>query len=85
MRPEELRAIGFSGQKVHAIISLARAIERRALDLESLASVEDAVVRQRLLELRGVGRWSSEYVLLRGLGRLLESGGWMARSAAGGR
>jgi DNA-3-methyladenine glycosylase II len=70
VRPEELRAIGFSGQKVHAIISLARAIERRALDLESLASAEDAVVRQRLLELRGVGRWSAEYVLLRGLGRL---------------
>ena len=28
------------------------------------------VVRQRLLELRGVGRWTAEYVLLRGLGRL---------------
>ena len=31
---------------------------------------DDSVVRQRLLELRGVGRWTSEYVLLRGLGRL---------------
>ena len=28
------------------------------------------MVRQRLLELRGVGRWTAEYVLLRGLGRL---------------
>jgi DNA-3-methyladenine glycosylase II len=70
VRPAELRAIGFSGQKVHAILSLARAIERRTLDLEALASAQDAVVRQRLLELRGVGRWSAEYVLLRGLGRL---------------
>jgi DNA-3-methyladenine glycosylase II len=70
LRPEKLRAIGFSGQKVRAILSLARGIERRELDLESLAREDDAVVRQRLLELRGVGRWTAEYVLLRGLGRL---------------
>ena len=70
VRPEELRGIGFSGQKARAILSLARAIGHRDLDLESLAPAEDAVVRQRLLELRGVGRWSAEYVLLRGLGRL---------------
>ena len=70
LRPGELRAIGFSRQKVRAILSLARAVERRELDLESLAREDDAVVRQRLLELRGVGRWTAEYVLLRGLGRL---------------
>ena len=29
----------------------------------------DAAVQQGLLELRGVGRWTAEYVLLRGLGR----------------
>jgi DNA-3-methyladenine glycosylase II len=40
------------------------------VDLESLARADDAVVRRRLLELRGVGRWTAEYVLLRGLGRL---------------
>ena len=38
--------------------------------MESLAAEDDAAVRQRLLELRGVGRWTAEYVLLRGLGRL---------------
>jgi DNA-3-methyladenine glycosylase II len=70
LRTEDLRSIGFSGQKVRAILSLARAITRGELDLESLADVDDAVVRQRLLALRGVGRWTAEYVLLRGLGRL---------------
>ena len=68
--PERYRAIGFSHQKVRALLGLARAIVRRELDLESIAGDDDAVVRQRLLELRGVGRWTSEYVLLRGLGRL---------------
>ena len=68
--PEKYRAIGFSHQKVRALLDLARAIVRRELDLESIAGEDDSVVRQRLLELRGVGRWTSEYVLLRGLGRL---------------
>jgi DNA-3-methyladenine glycosylase II len=67
---EKYRAIGFSHQKARALLDLARAIVRRELDLESIAGEDDAVVRQRLLELRGVGRWTSEYVLLRGLGRL---------------
>ena len=68
--PEEYRAIGFSHQKVRALLGLARAIVRRKLNVESIEGENDSVVRQRLLELRGVGRWTSEYVLLRGLGRL---------------
>jgi DNA-3-methyladenine glycosylase II len=69
-RPELYHAIGFSGQKVRALVDLAQAITRRQLALESIDEEDDAVVRQRLLELRGVGRWTAEYVLLRGLGRL---------------
>ena len=70
LEPEQYRAIGFSHQKVRALLGLARAVVRRELDLESIEGEDDSVVRQRLLELRGVGRWTSEYVLLRGLGRL---------------
>ena len=70
-RPSQLRALGFSGQKVRAIRDLADAITRRRLDLEGLGRLSDeAMLRQRLSELRGVGRWTVEYVLLRGLGRL---------------
>lgn len=68
--PEKYRAIGFSRQKVRALLGLACGIVRRDLDVESIAEEDDSVVRQRLLELHGVGRWTSEYVLLRGLGRL---------------
>ena len=68
--PATYVAIGFSRQKVRALLGLARAITRQELDLEGLQQEDDAVVRQRLLELRGVGRWTAEYVLLRGLGRL---------------
>jgi DNA-3-methyladenine glycosylase II len=68
--PAKYRAIGFSRQKVRALLDLARPITRRELELELLAREDETVVRQRLLELRGVGRWTAEYVLLRGLGRL---------------
>ena len=67
---EACRAIGFSRHKTHALRELALGITRRTLDLESLADQDDAAVRQRLLGLRGIGRWTTEYVLLRGLGRL---------------
>lgn len=63
-------SIGLSHQKVRALLELARAINRHDLDIESLADEPDDVVRDRLLELRGVGRWTAEYALLRGLGRV---------------
>ena len=68
--PEKYQAIGFSRQKTHSLLSLARAVTRQGLDLEALARQDNTVIRQRLIELQGVGRWSAEYVLLRGLGRL---------------
>ena len=64
------QAVGFSRQKVRALLTLARAVERHDVDLEALAADEDSEACARLMQLRGVGRWTAEYVLLRGLGRL---------------
>jgi DNA-3-methyladenine glycosylase II len=64
------QAIGFSRQKVHALLALARGIERGEVDVQGLARNDDGHACARLRELRGVGRWTAEYVLLRGLGRL---------------
>ena len=68
--PEELRPLGFSRQKARALIDLARAVAEGRLDLEAMAAEPDEIVVDRLCRLRGVGRWTAEYVLLRGLGRL---------------
>lgn len=68
--PLTLGEMGFSGQKTRALLELARAITQHGLDLESIAQDDEASAGRRLLDLRGVGRWTSEYVLLRGLGRL---------------
>ena len=48
---------------------LARAITEEGLDLEGLAELPDEEAIECPCGLRGVGRWSAEYVLLRGLGR----------------
>jgi len=68
--PASVRAIGFSHQKVRALLALARGIVSGAIELDTLALDSDAEVRAKLLQLSGVGRWTAEYVSLRGLGRL---------------
>ena len=68
--PDQLRALGFSRQKAQAIIELARAVAGGRLDLDELEALDDATAVMRLRALRGVGRWTAEYVLLRGMGRL---------------
>jgi DNA-3-methyladenine glycosylase II len=70
LKPDELRALGFSRQKGEAIIELARGVATRRFDLDELGNLDDAAAVARLRSLRGVGRWTAEYVLLRGLGRL---------------
>ena len=67
---EDLRKIGYSRQKARSLIDLSREVVEERLDLEELASLEDSQVIERLIRLRGVGRWTAEYTLLRGLGRI---------------
>ena len=56
--------------KARTIVETARAIVAGDLDLEGLEHVDDRAAIERLKSLRGVGRWTAEYVMLRGLGRL---------------
>lgn len=68
--PEALRSLGFSHQKARYLIDLATTVASGELDLEALAELDSSEALTELRRLRGVGRWSAEYVLLRGLGRL---------------
>lgn len=67
---ESLRQLGFSRHKGAAIIEIASAVERQDIRLDQLNSLDDTALQVRLDQLRGVGRWTAEYVLLRGYGRL---------------
>jgi DNA-3-methyladenine glycosylase II len=70
LAPQALVDLGFSRHKAATIIQISRSAVAGQLDLESLDLVDDDEVVARLTSLRGIGRWSAEYVLLRGLGRL---------------
>ena len=70
LEPDALRRHGFSLTKARTIIETARAIVTGDLDLEYLERLDDPAAIERLTSMRGIGRWTAEYVLLRGLGRL---------------
>lgn len=70
LQPDALKRYGFSMTKSRTIIETARAIVADDLDLEGLERLDDPAALERLTSLRGIGRWTAEYVLLRGLGRL---------------
>jgi len=81
-----LRAIGFSQQKARALLELAAVAGGGPGSLdgggkpdaggwlesqrEMLADLDDKAAVAWLRQFRGVGRWTAEYTLLRGLGRL---------------
>jgi DNA-3-methyladenine glycosylase II len=67
--PENLRRLGFSRSKGRTLIDLAQGVARGRLDLEKLDTLDDDQAVKYLEALRGIGRWSADYVLLRGLGR----------------
>ena len=68
--PSALRMLGFSERKAETILELARAAAAGELELETLKQLDDAAVIGALVRRPGIGRWSADYVLLRGLGRL---------------
>lgn len=70
LSPRVFRRLGFSGQKTRAFRQLSRDLMSGALDFQRLSHCTNDDAIASLLELRGVGRWTAEYVLLRGLGRL---------------
>jgi DNA-3-methyladenine glycosylase II len=64
-----LRLLGFSTNKGLALKRLSATTLSGKFDPEGLTNLGNEQAVERLLELRGVGRWTAEYVLLRGLGR----------------
>ena len=70
MEPSEFRKLGFSRQKGRYLIELSRTFLDGEFNSEMLSNLGNEAAVERLLELRGVGRWTAEYVLLRGLRRL---------------
>ncbi len=67
---DDLRTLGFSTRKAEYILDISRSIVSNELDLESLVQMDDETIVTTLCKIHGIGRWTAEYIALRGFGRL---------------
>ncbi len=66
---EDLRALGISNAKAASMIGVAREIASSAIDEKELTEADDESVIGRLIQLRGIGRWTAEWALMLYFGR----------------
>jgi DNA-3-methyladenine glycosylase II len=67
--PEAIRALQFTTSKSQFIVAVAQAMAWRRISLAELTQLPDEEVIARLTSIRGIGRWSAEWVLARTMGR----------------
>lgn len=67
---KKLRAAGLSGSKVAALKDLAaKTLDGTVPSARALAKMTDEEIVERLIQVRGIGRWTVEMLLLFDLGR----------------
>jgi DNA-3-methyladenine glycosylase II len=67
--PAEIRALQFTTSKSVSIVATAQALLNEDLSVETLADLPDDEIIATLMTIKGIGRWSAEWVLARTLGR----------------
>ena len=68
--PEKLRAAGLSNAKLLALKDLARkSLDGDIPTLSQVHGMEDEAIIERLVKVRGIGRWTVEMLLISRLGR----------------
>ena len=66
---ETLRAIGLSNAKVSYIQNVARFAIEQGMEWKQLQKMTNEEVTQHLISIKGVGRWTTEMLLMFALGR----------------
>lgn len=69
-KPYEMRSLGLSIGKAQYISELSKKVQSGELDLERLREMDDEKAIAELTKIKGIGRWSAEYLLIRGMGRV---------------
>jgi len=69
VKVSSLRQLQFTEKKSEYTIGLAKAISSGHLDLEALSQQSDEEIAEKLIALRGIGRWTVDWFLARCLGR----------------
>ena len=70
LQAEQAKTAGVSANKARALVEGARTIIERNLSIDDFEKMDNESAFAELVKFRGIGRWSADYVLLRGLGRL---------------
>lgn len=66
---ESLRSIGLSNAKVRYVHNVAQFAVENGMDLRKLNKMDNEAVIAWLTQIKGVGRWTAEMLLMFGLGR----------------
>lgn len=67
---DELRGVGLSRNKVAAVRDLAaKCLDGTVPSLAGLKTLDDEEIIQRMVQVRGIGRWTAEMLLIFQLGR----------------
>jgi len=83
--PGAIRALQLTTRKAEYLVGVAREISAGRLSRAELDALPDDAVVSRLTGLRGVGRWTAEWILVRTLGRpRVVAGDLGVRKAVGG-
>jgi DNA-3-methyladenine glycosylase II len=67
--PVAIRALQFTTSKSVSIVAVAQTLVAENLTVDTLTDLPDEEVIERLVRIKGIGRWSAEWVLARTLGR----------------
>jgi DNA-3-methyladenine glycosylase II len=67
--PVEIRALQFTTSKSVSIVAVAQRLVEEGLTSQTLRDGSDEEVIARLTSIKGIGRWSAEWVMARTLGR----------------
>ena len=65
----QLKAVGFSRQKTRYGRELSQAIVDRRLDLDLIEQLDDADIRTKLTQIKGIGDWTVDMYLMMALQR----------------
>ena len=66
---DQLRAIGLSRSKSSYIHNIAQAVKEGTLDLDAIEGLDDQIIIDQLINIKGLGPWSAEMFLMFSLKR----------------
>jgi DNA-3-methyladenine glycosylase II len=82
---QELRDMQFSWRKAEYIVNLARLVTSGELRFEEFPHLSNEEIIERITVVKGLGRWTADWLLARGLGRgdVIAAGDLGVRKAVG--